>query len=77
MKKVLVNYRDKTYDSRHGGAFDRGRADSYYGRPSNPHYYIGDTYSSDRVTVTKGSKAWNEYMAGYQYNEESGYKKSW
>lgn len=77
MEKILIEYNNEIYDKRHGGAFDRGSADSYYGRPRNPHYYIGDTYSSDRVTVTQGSKAWNEYMAGYQYNEESGDKKSW
>ena len=28
----------KKYDERHGGPWDRGSADSYYGRGSNPHY---------------------------------------
>jgi hypothetical protein len=35
--------------TRHGGAFDRGSADAYYGRPYSPHYYAGDTGSSERV----------------------------
>ena len=34
------------YDKRHGGPFDRGGADSYYGRGRNPHYFVGATYSS-------------------------------
>ena len=32
--------RDKVYDRRHGGPFDRGGADSYYGRGLDPHYYL-------------------------------------
>ena len=35
----------------HGGLYDRGSADSYYGRPRNPHYGgVGGT-SGDRVNV--------------------------
>jgi hypothetical protein len=36
-------------NTRHGSPFDRGDADKYYGRPYDPHYYIGDTYNSPRV----------------------------
>ena len=39
------------YDTRHGGPYDRGSADSYYGRDFNPHYYVKDTYSSPRVDL--------------------------
>ena len=35
--------------TRHGGAFDRGSADSYYHRPRNPHYFKGDTHNSALV----------------------------
>jgi hypothetical protein len=28
-------------DERHGGAFDRGRADDYYGRGADPHKFAG------------------------------------
>lgn len=37
------------YDTRHGGPHDRGSADAYYGRPYNPHYYKGATYSTELV----------------------------
>lgn len=40
-----------TYDARHGGPFDRGGADFWYGRGFNPHYYKGATYSTDRVEL--------------------------
>jgi hypothetical protein len=31
------------YDQRHGGPFDRGSADSYYGRVREPHFYVEGT----------------------------------
>jgi hypothetical protein len=40
-----------TYDKRHGGPFDRGGADFWYGRGFDPHYYKGATYSTDRVEL--------------------------
>ena len=40
-----------TYDERHGGPFDRGGADFWYGRGFNPHYYKGATYTTDRVEL--------------------------
>lgn len=36
------------YDERHGGPYDRGSADAYYGRPYAPHYFRGATYSSPK-----------------------------
>lgn len=35
---------------RHGGAYDRGSADRYYGRPFSPHYFVAGTYNSPMVT---------------------------
>lgn len=69
-------YNGKQYDSRHGGCFDRGSADSYYGRVRNPHYYIGATGTSERVEdlTTEELEAYN---AGYDYNEQYGDKKVW
>jgi hypothetical protein len=66
------------YDQRHGGPYDRGLADSYYDRGYNPHYYKGDTGTSERV-IAKGMTL-NEiaaYAAGYRDNEASGDKKDW
>jgi hypothetical protein len=66
------------YSKRHGGPYDRGSADSYYGRSYNPHYYTGDSYNSTRIELADMSA--DEivaYTAGYRDNEESGDKKSW
>lgn len=66
------------YDDRHGGPYDRGSADSWYGRPRRPHYFLGDTYSSQEVTIEDMTEAEIEaYHAGYDFGEESGEKKQW
>lgn len=69
-------FNGKTYDARHGGAFDRGSADSWYDRGRNPHYFVGDTHMSARVTELTAEEV-EEYNAGYDYNEQFGGKKSW
>jgi hypothetical protein len=64
------------YDKRHGGAYDRGSADAYYGRECEPHYYIGDTYQSPKIEkadMTEEEIA--AYMAGY--NETPFAQKEW
>ncbi len=61
---------------RHGGLFDRGSADSYYGRAPNPHYGGVGGDSGERVKVTD-SVSVAEYMAGYADNEASGSKKDY
>lgn len=73
----IVTYNSVEYDSRHGGPFDRGCADSYYGRPKHPHYFEGATYQSEEIFPEVGSPEYAAYMAGYDYNEESGGKKEW
>ena len=65
------------YDQRHGGAWDRGSADSYYGRPRHPHYFVGATYQSEEIFPEPGSPEYEAYMAGYDDNEASGSKKEW
>ena len=68
----------KNYDQRHGGAFDRGSADSYYGRPRQPHFYEGNTGTSRRVEQSEMTPSEVQaYLAGYQHNEQFGDKKSW
>ena len=60
----------------HGDPFDRGSADSYYGRVASPHKYPNGTGNAPRVEVlTEVERA--EYLAGYAYNEAMGDKKSW
>lgn len=66
------------YDQRHGGPFDRGAADSYYNRPYDPHYYVGDTYGSNRVNlIDMTAEEIVAYTAGYKFNEKFGDKKDW
>ncbi len=71
-------YNGKLYDTRHGGPFDRGSADSYYGRGIDIHYYVGATAQSERVEGKDMTpEQIVEYMAGYEYNEKFGDKKDW
>ena len=71
-------FRGKTYDSRHGGPFDRGAADSWYSRPMKPHFYTGATGTSTLVPkYGMSAEAIEEYYAGYEWNEEFGGKKEW
>ena len=66
------------YDQTHGSPFDRGSADSYYGRPRDPHWYPEGTYRGDRITKDQMSNQQIQaYLAGYQWNEQYGDKKSW
>jgi len=68
----------QTFDTRHGGPWDRGSADSYYHRPRDPHYFEGATYSSIKITATGMTPEEIEaYHAGYDDNEASGDKKDW
>lgn len=68
----------ESLDTRHGGPFDRGSADSYYGRGRNPHFYLGATGTSQRVEEADMSLAdIDAYHAGYEYNEQMGDKKVW
>ena len=74
---MFKSYRDRdNYDTRHGGPFDRGSADSYYHRGIEPLYYVGATLSSEKVTVLTEEEL-KEYMAGYNWNEQFGDKKDW
>ena len=66
----------KEYEQTHGNAFDRGSADSYYGRPRQPHYYPEGTYKGERVVDLTDAEL-EAYHAGYDYNEQFGGKKSW
>jgi hypothetical protein len=60
----------------HGCLYDRGSADSYYGRQPAPHYGGVGGDSGERVRVHDKASV-DEYMAGYNYNERFGDKKDW
>jgi hypothetical protein len=75
---MIVYETRNSYDTRHGGPFDRGSADSYYHRPRNPHFYTGGTATSDRVEQSAmTAEEIQAYLAGYQWNEQFGDKKDW
>lgn len=61
---------------RHGCLFDRGSADSYYGRSPQPHYGGVGGDSGPRIDVSDDEYV-AEYMAGYNENELFGDKKDW
>ena len=61
---------------RHGGLFDRGSADSYYGRVQEPHWYPEGTGHGQKITNLNQYEI-AEYLAGYQHNEQFGDKKSY
>ena len=66
------------YDIRHGGAFDRGSADYYYGRGRRPHLFEGDTYNSPKVAVDHMSgQELDAYNAGYDEAKSFGDRKEW
>ncbi len=65
-------------DTRHGGPYDRGSADSYYGRPRIPHYYAGATMQSPRIPERAMTPDEIEaYHAGYDDNEADSNHKEW
>jgi hypothetical protein len=57
----------KKYDDRHGGPWDRGNADAYYHRRFEPHYYVGNTGLSEKITSERmTSEEIEAYRAGYE-----------
>jgi hypothetical protein len=61
---------------KHGCLYDRGSADSYYGRVPDPHYGGVGGDSGPRVDQLAVEEV-AEYYAGYEYNERFGDKKEW
>jgi hypothetical protein len=64
------------YDDSHGSPYDRGSADSYYGRPRLPHKGGVGGGSGPRVEDLTPDEV-EAYLAGYADNEASGYRKNW
>ena len=67
---------NEPHNKRHGGPFDRGTADSWYGRGQNPHMFTGDSYaytpSGDSTLIEEKHMRPDElrsYKAGYAENE--------
>jgi hypothetical protein len=73
---IYGEYKGKSYESSHGSFFDRGSADSYYGRPRSPHRGGVGGMSGERIEAVTPEEL-EAYHAGYDHNEEFGDKKSW
>jgi hypothetical protein len=73
-----VYFQGKTYHTWHGSAFDRGSADSYYGRGAKPHWWPQGTGNGEIVTEeSMDIEQIEAYYAGYDHNERFGEKKNW
>lgn len=76
MTQTLLDSPDTA--SRHGGAYDRGSADAYYGRPPEPHYYTGPSYTSIRIDADNMTpEEIAAYNQGYADQVRSGDRKDW
>lgn len=64
------------HDTRHGGPFDRGSADYYYGRGFQPHYFVNGTHTSPKITSLT-SEELDAYRAGFDDAEAAGHQKDW
>jgi hypothetical protein len=74
---IISRLRGPQFDrERHGGLWDRGSADSYYGRPPQPHWYPEGSYNGEPAESLTDAEI-QEYLAGYDYNEQYGHRKSW
>lgn len=67
---------EKKYSKIHGSPWDRGLADSYYGRKKDPHFWPEGTGKGKKVTDLTPEQE-EAYHAGYDYNEKMGEKKQW
>jgi len=75
-EKLIQVLRGPQFNRDHGSLFDRGSADSYYGRPHDPHYYPQGTGRGVKVVDLNPAEI-AEYMAGYEHNEKSGDRKDY
>jgi hypothetical protein len=70
----IDDYSEVEQYARHGGAYDRGRADSYYHRHRDPHYY---DENRQRIEPEYDDHDYRAYMQGYDDNEKFGDHKLW
>lgn len=62
----------------HGSPFDRGGADSYYGRQYDPHWWPEGTLKGEKVHMKDMTKKQIlEYSKGWDANETAGIFKDW
>lgn len=59
----------------HGCPYNRGAADSYYGRARRPHKWPNGHHELETVDLTPEEK--DEYHQGFNNNESEGNFKDW
>ena len=65
-----MSKRKERLDREHGSPYDRGSADSWYGRNPRPHYYTGSSLMSERIEHEDMSEEEvKEYWRGFDDNE--------
>lgn len=74
--KIIRALRGPQFNRDHGSLYDRGSADSYYGRVPEPHYWPEGTGHGTKVVELNAAEV-EEYIAGYEYNERHGDKKDY
>jgi len=66
----MISRKKGRTDRGHGSPYDRGAADSWYGRKPMPHYYKGDSYNSELVHADDmKEEELCAYWQGYDDNE--------
>ena len=77
--KASISVGDEVFvDDTHGSPYDRGGADSYYGRAKEPHFYPQGTYNGKRVEEFEMTQEQiDAYNRGYDENESAGNFKDW
>jgi hypothetical protein len=75
---MKVDYSTRVPFTRHGGAYDRGSADSYYRRARERHYFTSDSFNSTKIEeVDMSAEEIAAYNQGYDDNEKLDNKKEW
>lgn len=68
--QVITKDSEVVVDKRHGSPYDRGSADKYYGRDVDPHYFVGHSYTSERISVEQMTlQQIAEYHLGYEESD--------
>ena len=72
-------FENQEINKAHGSPYDRGAADSWYGRPRFPHWYPEGTYNGDVIEWNKMSEfEIYSYHKGFDENEaDPSARKQW
>ena len=79
MKEKVNMFENQEINKAHGSPYDRGAADSWYGRPRFPHWYPEGTYNGDVIEWNKMSEfEIYSYHKGIDENEaDPSARKQW